>query len=477
MSAAHPVWHGQTLDQAGLALHCQGGAVTLQRATLTGPDVSASLSGEVEAGGKVTGGRLDVTLGKTEALGARLPVGWRAAAGLLRGRGTLSATGAGPPGALAIAAVANVSDGEAQVNGVLDLAGEHWKGGVALQHPGAPRLLSALGLTDASSWLGDGSLSFQSNADITAQGAALSSFALSAGLLHMNGDLQVRAGGERPVVTGTVQADSLPMPVPPLRSVNPWPLGMLHALDGKVTVQAAHLLWDLAPFGDAAAATVSLSDGDLRVDDFTGTIAGGRFAGRVEVKAGSPPSLAVAGTLSGAVLDEPAFGTALDLASGTADVTVDLSAMGYSPAGLLAKLNGPVHVTVHDGTLAGLDEGRLLAALQTVGDFSAARNGASDALHSGTTPFSDLDVTGSVADGVLTLQQASLVAPAGPIAATGSVDLAGSAMDLRLTLHPAVAQANGPPPAIGLRLIGPAETASRTPELAELTRWLSAKQL
>ena len=477
VNAAHPVWHGQTLDQAELALHCQGGAVTLERASLTGPDLSISLSGEVEAGGRVSGGRLDVTLGQTEALGARLPAGWRAAAGLLRGRGTLSATAAGPPGALAIAAVADVSDGEAQAHGVLDLAGAHWKGGVALHHPGAPRMLAALGLPNATSWLGDGSLSFQANADVDAQGAAFSSLGLSAGLLHMNGDIQVKTGGARPVVTGVLEADTLPMPLPPPRSANPWPLDVLHALDGKVTMRAAHLLWTLAPFGDAAAATISLNDGDLRVDGFTGTIAGGRFAGRVEVNAASPPTLAVAGTLNGAVLDEPAFGTPLDLASGTADMTIDVSAAGYSPAGLLAKLTGSVRASVLDGSLAGLDEGRLLAALQTVGDFSAVRNGAADALHSGTTPFSKLDLTGSLANGVLTLQQAAIVAPSGPIGVTGSVDLPGNAMDLRLALRPAVTEANGPAPTIGLRLIGPVDSATRTPELAELTRWLSAKQL
>jgi hypothetical protein len=73
--------------------------------------------------------------------------------------------------------------------------------------------------------------------------------------------------------------------------------------------------------------------------------------------------------------------------------------------------------------------------------------------------------------GAVTLRQGVLSAPAGAATLTGTVDLPIDSANLTVTLAPTHPAA----PAIGLRLIGPAASPRRTPELAKLTGWLAER--
>ncbi len=468
IDAIRPRVQGSALERLALAARVEAGALEIGYATLAGPGIAASLSGTLAPDGRIAEARLDLTLGQSEWLAARLPDRLAFARPLLRGPGTLAAVVSGLPASLSVAATGAVADARLQVNGRADLPGRHWLGDVSVQHPGAVRLLWSLGAGAVADWLGDGSLSAKAAVDWSADRLALAGLDVSAGSLRAGGDLTL-AGltGAVPVLSGAVMADTLPLP--PLRwhATDPLGVGLLHAVNGTVTVRAGRVLTGLTPLLEEAAARVSLAGGALLVDGLTARLSGGVLAAQAGLDAGAPPRLSLRGRLTGAALGDGLTGAPLDVVGGVADASVDLSGTGYSPAGLLASLAGPVHATVRDGTLAGLDAGRVLALLGAPSP--AAAPAVAEALRSGATPFTRLDLDGTFAAGTLTLDRGAITAPAGVIAVTGSADAPGAAVALRLALRPALDGA----PTLGLRLIGPVDAPSRTPELADLARWLA----
>ena len=473
--ASKPVWRGVPLGQLSVEVRCDGGTMAIRQALLTSADVSLGITGSVAAGGQITDGRLDLTLGHAEILNESLPPDWMFGRAMLRGPLTLGLIVSGQPAALAVSAAAALSDARGQAKGTLDLAGRHWRGAVSLHHPGAPRLLWSLGLGDTVGWLGDGSLSVQADVDASPDSVAVSGLELSAGSLRTAGDLTVAglASGRR-TVTGTLSAETLPLPAINPQSTDPWTLTLLATTDAKVAIQAGQLLWGLAPLATNARATVNAAGGTLRIDGLTAHVAGGTLAARLSLDAATPPHLAATGTLSDAGLDGPVAGTPVDLLAGHLDASADITATGYSPAGVLAALNGPVKLTVQNGELAGLDAAHILTLLQPTGAASVpadVQSAIAESLRNGVTPFSRMDLAGMLSRGTLTLSRGDIATPAGSIAATGNLDLPGEAIDAHLALQPAFEHS----PLIGLRLIGPVATPSRSPELADLTRWLAQR--
>ena len=471
IAATAPVWQGVAFDRLTLEAGCSGGTLDLRRAALAGPGLSLTLAGTLSPAGQIRDGRLDLSMDHAESLTASLPAVLGSAQALFHGPVTLGMVVNGPPAGLALTAASELSDARLQVNGALDLPSRHWKGTVSLRHPGAPRLLFALGLGDTVGWLGDGSLSLQAVLDAAPDRIALAGVDLSAGALRASAALTVAAPfAGHPTVTGTIDAETLPLPAVFPRSNEPWSLARLHAADAKLTLRAAHLLWGLSPMADAAAATLSLADGVVRVDGFTAQVAGGSVAAQWSLADAAPPRFAASGKLTGLALDGPLAGTPVDLVAGQADAAFAVSGTGYSPAGVLATLSGQVRGTVRDGVLAGLDATRVLATLraaQPIGAVVQAEVAA--ALGSGTTPFSLLDWDGTVAHGTVTLGQGSVALRTGSIAASGNLDLPDDAIDAHLALQPALDRA----PLLGLRLIGPVAALSHSPELADLARWLA----
>jgi uncharacterized protein involved in outer membrane biogenesis len=205
----------------------------------------------------------------------------------------------------------------------------------------------------------------------------------------------------------------------------------------------------------------------LHVTGVTGDLAGGRLTGQFAVDTASPPHVSVQGAVAGAEIGGSLLDGPLDLTAGRTDATVALDATGFSPAALLATLDGEAHVTVLDGAMAGLDLPAITAALAG-GDPAAVQPGVVHALDGGATGFTRLDAVVTARRGAVAVQHATLTAPGGTVALTGTLDLPIDTADLHLAVTPSVPGA----PVIGLRLIGPGDAPRRTPELADLARWL-----
>ena len=471
LQARSVAWAGVSLSTLGVEAHFDQHGAQIRRLAAKGMDMQLDLSGALADGGRIADGRLDLVAKDAGKLRGFLPPDW-GMEHLLRGPAELHVRASGPPAALAAQAEGSLGDLRAEAQPILNVPARSWAGPVSLRHPGAPRLLAQLGLPEAGIWLGDGSLSLVAQAAATPDQATLRDAVLTAGALRLDGTVAVHLGDDSIRVTGQINAESLPLPRPPLRSSDPLPLGMARGWDAAIALQAKQVLFGLVPALADLRANVTLQDGTLRLDAVNASLAGGVIEGTAALQtAADPPHLAVEGRVSGAQLSAPLFGTLLDVRSGLASAQVNLSAKGYSPAALLSTLSGEAGATLRDGAVTGFDLTGAGAAL-TAADTTRRDSLARAAVQGGTTAFSTLDLAAQLRDGTATLTTARLTGPGGTTTASGSVDLHGDLLDLRLALHP-----GEPPdaPELAVSLYGPAATPSRTPNLSDFVRWSLAQ--
>ncbi|MBV9748581.1 MAG: AsmA family protein, partial [Acetobacteraceae bacterium] len=295
---------------------------------------------------------------------------------------------------------------------------------------------------------------------------------LTAGALRLGGNVTARLRDGPVRVTAQISAESLPLPRPPPRSSDPLPLDALRGWNAAIALQAKQVLFGLVPTLADARASVALQDGTLRLDAVKANLSGGVIEGTAALEtAPDLPHLAVQGSVSGAQISGPLFGTPLDVRSGLASAQVNVAAKGYSPAALLSTLSGEATATLRDGAVTGFDLTGADAALSAA-DTARRDSLARAAVQGGTTAFSTLDLAAHLQDGTATLTTARLTGPGGTATASGSVDLHASLLDIRLALRP-----GEPPdaPELAVSLHGSAAAPSRTPNLSDFVRWSLAQ--
>ena len=467
VTATKPLWHGGTLDRLDLDAALQSGTLTIKRAALMAPDDTVSLAGTLAPGGRLTDARFDASLGHAAALVPMLPPNWPP--NLFQGAAALHASLGGEPAALGATLHATMGDLRLDATGTADLVHQGWKGNIDFHHPGAPRLLEMAGIIGVAPWLGDGSLSLTTALTLDPQHIAASAFSLSAGELHATGDLKLERAAI-PVLSGQIDAESLTLPLPYIRSPDPLPIDLLRGWQGQVGLKAAHVLVGLSPAMDHAAAGLALAGGTLRLTGLTAEIAGGKLTGALELAAESLPHLAAQATLAGVTLVGPLADGPIDVTSGHLDAAMSLTASGYSPGALLATLGGTATATLSAGTLSGLDLAGVDAALGLT-DAEAVQKAVAAALQTGYTEFGKMSIDLAADRGAVTVRQGLLQADAGRVTLAGTLDLPINAADALFTLSSSRPGA----PSVGLRVIGPPTTPRRTPELAVLAGWLASR--
>lgn len=434
-------WAGMMLSRVELAAHWGAGLFEVRRLQAAGDGWSASAAGSL-AGGRLAGGRLEAEAGDGSMLRGVLP-GWWGEMALLGGPVKLVVGAAGPPAALALQIVADVGDLHGEAQPVVNLPSGGWAGPVSVRHPGASRLIESMGGGETAGWLGDGSFSAVAQVAATPDGIDVPDWTVTAGSLRAKGALRFGGGG----VTGTVAADSLPLPWPGRAWQRLLPFRALRGWDAAVVVTAKDLRVGAVPVLEGGSASVTVKGGVGRVDALRGRVAGGELVGTVVADgAREPPRVEVSGSVIGAVLGHAVFGTPFDVSGGRVDLQLNLAASGYSPAVLLSTLAGKASAVVREGTLQGVD----LAA------------GAGS--RSGATPFRALDLVAEVRAGLALLNTARLEGSAGVVTGTGSVDLAEGSMDVQLMLRPA----QGTP--VGMRVTGPLAAPRRVTDMAAVVQ-------
>ncbi len=465
-------WRGLSIGQIALDAQSEATRLTLRRLEAGPLGMKLTASGTVGEGGRVSDGRMELTAPDLATLRpvvpARMPT-------LLRGPGTMLLQASGPPDALAVRLSVEASDLRFEAQPTLNLAARRWVGPVSLRHPGAPRLLEQAGIVGVAAWLGDGSLSLLAQVTANEENVALDHFILVAGALRASGQLTFEVPrqpeGPRLAVSGQVTAETLPLPLPYLHSPDPIPLTGLLGWQATVRLDAAQVLLGQTPLLQDFSADVVLRDGTFTLPRAAGHLEGGTVSGAATLVTDSePPRLSIRVDVGNAALNGPVLDTALDLAAGSVDAKLELTAAGYSPAALLATMTGSAAITIRDGTLSGLDIPAVAAALAGQ-DRSRIAGQASQALTAGMSPFSRLDLQLQAQRGILS-GEGTLASPAGSARQTGSIDLLGASADLRIAVQTDAAGAR-PGPELGLRVTGPAAALMRTPELAGLALWLA----
>ena len=454
-------FRGQDIARLTLDLASQQGRVQLRKSEAVFPGLRAVASFTLLDGGELNDARLELAAPALDAaaagVAALLPL--PAAMRLPHWPLALVLVAAGPPGAIAARLTMDAGDLRVEAQPLIDTLGQRLSGTMMLRHPGAPRLLEALGLGGTASWLGDGSLSLVAGMAVSRQKILVDSFGLAAGVLRAGGSLTLEPG-ETPRLTGRITAETLPLPLPFPRSPDPLPLALLAGWEAGLRLEAGRVLAGLSPVIDHLATQLSVKDGALRLDTLTGLVDGGAASGAIGLDTRAvPPRLSVELALAGAKIAGPLFELPLDIASGTLDATASLTAQGHAPQALLATLSGTAHLAVQAGTITGVDPAAMGPGL--------LEDDLRRALMAGSFAFDQLDLLAGLANGALTLAASSIIAPSGTGRLTGLVDIAGQTQELRLAWRPGVEQ----PPELAVRLGGRLGQNGRTLETSEGQIW------
>ena len=466
---------GSTIDGLAVDVAIGAGGILLRRLEGTARGAHLIASGMLGDGGRLADGMLGVDTRDAAPLAELLPIAWRATPAFWHGPARLDVQAAGPPDALALGLRLSLGDARLEARPTIDLRTDEWTGALTLHHPGARRLLATLGLADRSAmtglsaWLDDGSLSLVAHVASAPGRIAAEQFDLTAATLRAGGSVALDRRGGEPVLTGQVHADTLAVSLPDGASDVPLPLGVLHGWRGDLRVEVGTLLAGPRVVLRDASADLVVANDALRVARLAAKLGTGAVAGAFTFDAAaSPSSVALQLRLSGAAITGPLADAPIDLLSGHADAELHLAASGYSPAAIMATLDGRAALTVTDGAMAGFDLFRARLAVEQP-DAGAAEAAAGDALVSGATGFDRLDLSANLSHGDLSLDRGLLTGIAGEVRFTGGMRLASQALDARITLLPALPN----PPEIVIRVTGTLDRPTRTPELANLTRWMA----
>jgi hypothetical protein len=469
LAAERVVLREAVMQRAALDAALEGGRLTLRRLSGRLAEVDLTASGVLALAPQLRLQDLNIEATGPNARGvaALLPGGWPDGAALVDLPMALRLSGGGTMEALALRGSLDLGELRLEANGTLNAPQRGGNLVMTLRHPGAPRLLSeAFGLS-VGEWMGEGSFSLIANLAAGPREIRAESFELVAAALRARGTLALAAGA-RPRLTGRITAESMPLPFPGWRATSPLGLPSLAALDAELAVEAGRLMVGGA-VAEAAAATLFLGEGRLRLEGLRARLAGGQVEATLtaETEPGLPPRMALQGRLADVTLGAPLFGVPIDLAAARGNLGFDLAAVGHSPAALLASLSGRLEVDLRDGVLTGFDLAGAATA-SAASDALAAEAVIREALLAGATAFDQLQGAATLAAGRLRLEAVRLAAEgAGSATLEGGIDLPRGTLDLRVLARPAMPDA----PDLGLRLNGPAGEPRRLPETSAWARW------
>ncbi|MBB5752316.1 AsmA family protein [Prosthecomicrobium pneumaticum] len=273
--------------------------------------------------------------------------------------------------------------------------------------------LSTASLRDLSAWLDGpggsgatfGPASVEGRARLAADGLSFSQATLRLDGNEAEGALSLSPGTARPALAGTLALDRLDLTPyadalvaatggPRRWSTFPVPTGLLDALDIDLRLSANEVLTGRVRLGRSAAA-LNISAGRLAASLGEAQLLGGRLVGSLDL---GPKAGGAAARLSARLDGIPARLALSDLlglgaVDGIGGGEVTLGAQGATLGALIGSLSGDGRVRITRGTIAGLDVGAIVRAVNT-GSFSPLNS-----LVGGSTGFEQLTAGLSIGDG------------------------------------------------------------------------------
>jgi hypothetical protein len=445
----------------------------LASGSLAGGALSLSGAGETGARGRISSFDLDFSGADASRLAALVPGSelLAAAAPLWQGGFTVRASGRAAGERMQITGLAEMLDARLEVAGSADASFAGGSGRVALRHPGAPRLLAALGIPGTNAWLGEGSLSVVAEGALAGRTLTLASAEIVAGVLRtrLAGEVALEGRGGR--FRLSAEAENLPLPAPAWTSTDPLDLVPLAAWSGTLAVRAAEMPVGPSPGLSAVEARADLADGTLRIASISGRLRGGTITASASLS--SAGALAVDFALADAVIDRPQFELPFDLAGGSFGVTASVTARGLSPSAWLSSLGGEARILAANGVLVGFDLAAATEALTAPLPEAEALARVRRSLSGGATAFEQLALALTAERGVVSITDFSFRSQSGHGLGTGEIDLRAEAIGLALAITP-VGGAEALPE-IGLRASGPLADPRRVVETAAVARHLGER--
>jgi len=284
-------------------------------------------------------------------------------------------------------------------------------------------------LSDLLSWAGQApvpglpDLSVSGALDLSGGAIRISKAELAFGAMHAVGDVALELTGPKLHIKAELQVERIDAGLLEAE------LGQdtLHAVDAELTLAVTEIAYGELVAGPSRLA-VKLANGAIDVAVEALELYGGQATGRVAYD-GSPPLARIEAKLDAAGVDGGKLSAALtggERVRGSADVDLDLAAVGASREELVARLKGTAHLRVMSGALVGLDVPATLDHVMTgiAERWTAAGNGE--------TPFSLLEAKFALEDGIAETADLALEGPAVVVAGRGSVDLLRRRLDLKM---------------------------------------------
>ena len=189
--------------------------------------------------------------------------------------------------------------------------------------------------------------------------------------------------------------DSLPWSGVPLESDD------LQTIDADISLQAARFVtggYDLSN----PAMNLSIRDGILKIDGFTGGLFGGTFRAAAKLNAGAPvPEFSAEWKILGGRMEAASAAlSGAPILTGKFDFSGEVKGAGGSSFAIVSSLEGSAQLTAADGLIRGLDLpefSKKLREIKRAGDFP---NLAAPFLSQGDTPYRKMEIPLVIAQGV-----------------------------------------------------------------------------
>jgi hypothetical protein len=454
-------WNGQDLHDVALDAATGAAGLAIDHATAGLADTTLDFAGVLGPDGKLADVHGQASTKDAAALLAKLPPAWRWAPGVWNGQAQLAFSAEGPPDALSLQLRASAGDLVAEAESVRDTLGGTAETTLTVRHPGAPRLLAALGVPGAEHFLETGSFAFLAHLHSAPGHVQVKDFTLDAASAHIGGHGDLDLSGTEPGFDFDVQSASLALPdLATLRSAR-LPAAKAH---GQMRLSAQDVAVGGALVAHGLDATFTTAGGAVLVDKLTANLAGGQFAGEWALDTTQEqPATALRGVLTGLDLSGVFPSMAVGLDTGKADITLDVDSAGLTEPAMLSHLSGALGFTLHDAHLVGFDLNRVDTLLAAHG--RPARAALAQALSQGSSGGFSGSGALSMAQGKLTVAALDVSSGDGAVSATGTLDLPAGGIDLSVSLTPAVPN----PPHYALKLTGTSHDLKVQPDLGKFS--------
>lgn len=478
-------------------------ALRFEKLRVKGPLMTINYTGDVVLGAvPALNGKLSLDTAKAGELARQMSFELPAAYALEKV--SLDATLIGKLDALQLTGMTFTHTGDqlkASYNGDVSLAGEGKLKGKLTASSGALREL--LAAADVALAPGTTLKTFSATGDVsgTFSDIGLSALDLKLDQLTAKGSAGIDLTGPKARLTGKLNMDTLdlspflapseqkPKAVQPLPAWSKEKLDLagLSSVNADLQIKATQINLGSVKLTNAVL-TAQLTDGRLAADLSKFNAFGGNWEGQVTVDAAAAAPLISLQMQGERVAISDLLGTlaGFDKLVGIGSFRIDAEARGNSIAALMDNLNGDVSTRLSEGALKGLNVMQLVRSAQSIQqsfasgklksmDFGAVLSPEAE------TDFTNFDSLLKIENGVAKVAVLELNSPVLAVDGTGTIDIGGQSLDLRLTTgidkkgqgQGAIVQLNGIP--VPVRLSGSWNQLEVTPDFSGVQAALEAE--